>query len=87
MGNKKNAALQSMEDACSVCITKCKELSKLSIAAGLQYRDQCKQLHRFSKSLLIPLEDLADNTFTDPVLEQSGVCHVQLVRSKTFTRL
>ena len=59
--NRKEASVQ---EVCEACLCKLRTLVTSSAQPGLQFKDECKQLHRFAKSVIIPLEDLSDNTFT-----------------------
>jgi hypothetical protein len=61
------------------CIEKCRALMSDAAVPGIQYKDQVKQLAKFSKSLLIPLEDLLDNTYEDASLATKAVADVRQV--------
>lgn len=59
----------SAADVAAKCVRQAKDLLKLASTPGIQYQDQCKQLVKFAKSLLIPLEDLSDNVYSDSIVE------------------
>lgn len=77
LGKKRQASLL---DANSRCMSKCKDLITKAVVPGIEYAHECKQLQRFAKSLLIPLEDLSDNVFTDAALEKKGMDSMCKVR-------
>lgn len=73
----------SVADVAGACVNSCKELVKLASTPGIQYKDQCKQLVKFAKSLLIPLEDLSDNIYSDPAAEAKAAADITKVRPET----
>eukprot|EP00892_Ulva_mutabilis_P003589 jgi/Ulvmu1/1601/UM111_0029.1 len=77
----------SVADVAGTCIVACKDLVRLAATPGIQYKDQCKQLLKFAKSLLIPLEDLSDNTYADANAEAKAACGISKVAGALDTGL
>lgn len=71
----------TVADVAGKCIVACKDLVKLASTPGIQYKDQCKQLLKFAKSLLIPLEDLFDNVYSDPIVEAKAATDIAKVNT------
>lgn len=69
----------TVADVAGKCVLACKNLVKLGSTPGIQYKDQCKQLLKFAKSLLIPLEDLSDNIYADSQVEVNAAAALMKV--------
>jgi hypothetical protein len=60
-------------EVCQGCIAKCQALVKAATQPGLQCKEQCKQLHRFARNVMVPLEDLIDNSYVEGSKEAKAV--------------